>query len=308
MFLSRIIAVISAFAISQSFSSPKPDISIFQALRSDLASRRLDVGVNLKTGEVVGTGVCEGGDRPYERARLKALADIVSLLNGSSFASVRTMEISDDTTCRKEMIDIASSGYLIGAEEVTRIVRQSIDGVSVAVAFRWSVAMQERAMSNLLDKEGDTAELESELQRCDNLEKRGGPVVWTCSSGKKRFLGIATFKISGTTPRELLSAMRLAKMKAQGHLAEHFKRIVVEELHLREEMMVNHSSSVSKTLSSFLHELKSKTNGTLGRGAKSIAATDYGVSEVFSAIKAIGDVKYAISVCCLTTKDMTGNE
>lgn len=300
MFLSRIVVVLCALYVFSAFPNAKPEISIFQELRCDLASRKLVVGVNLKTGEVVGTGVCEGGDRPHERARLAALADIVSQLNESTFSSFRVAESSGDAIRSKEVIDMACCGYLIGAEEVARIVRQTGEGESVAVAFRWSVAMQKRAMSALSNNETDTDELEVELQKSDDLFKKTGPILWTSSSGRQVFLGIAAFKVLGAAPREFLSAMRMAKLKAQGYLAEHFRRVVTQRQHLCEELVSNSSTSVLKALNSYLNELKNQTAGALGKGMKSIVVADCGVSEIVAGIKTIGNVKYAVSVCCLT--------
>ena len=57
-------------------------------------------------------------------------------------------------------------------------------------------------------------------------------------------------------------------------------------------------------LDSFLQEIKSRTKGALGNGLNAIVVTEYGVSEIFSEIKTVGNVKYAVSVCCLTTSDM----
>lgn len=304
MCLSRVVAVTVALFVFPAISDVRQGISIFRELRSALSSRKLAVGVNLKTGDVVGTGVCEGGARSYERARLAALADIVSQLNDSSFSSSRMSEYSDETSRSKEVVDIACSGYLIGAEEVARIVRQTSDGESVAVAFRWSVAMQEQAMSGLASKEGRIEELEAELQKSNDLIKRTGPVLWTGSSGQKRFLGIAASKVDEMTSKGIRTAMRLAKVKAQGYLAEHFRRVLTEGWHLDEYIVIKPSLPAPMALESFIHGIKSRTEGMLGNGLNAIVATDYGVSEIFSEIKTVGNVRYAVSVCCLTTSDM----
>jgi len=304
MCLSRVVAATVALFVFPALSDVRQGGTIFHELRSALSSRKLAVGVNLKTGDVVGTGVCEGGARSYERARLAALADIVSQLNDSSFSSSRMSEYSDETSRSKEVVDIACSGYLIGAEEVARIVRQKSDGESVAVAFRWSVAMQEQAMSGLASKEGRIEELEAELQKCNDLVKRTGPVLWTGSSGQKRFLGIAASKVDEMTSKGIRTAMRLAKVKAQRYLGEHFRRVLTEGRHLSEDIVTKPSLSAPMALDSFMQEIKSRTRGALGNGLNAIVATDYGISEIFSEIKTVGNVRYAVSVCCLTTKDM----
>ena len=183
---------------------------------------------------------------------------------------------------------------------MARVVRQTGDGESVAVAFRWSVAMQEHAMSSFSDNESDIKELESALQKSDDLLKKTGAILWTGSSGKQIFLGVAAFKVTGAAPQELLSAMRKARLKAQGYLAEHFRRVVTQKQHLRAELVLIPSTPVLKAVDSYLDRLKNRTDGTLGKGPKPIVMADCGVSEIFAEIITIGNVKYAVSVCCLT--------
>lgn len=304
MCLNRLVAVVCTLLVFPVLSNGKSEGSIFQELRGALSSRKLVAGVNLKTGEIIGTGVYEGGTRAYERARMAAVADIVSQLNTSSFSSSRFVLSSDDSASFREVVDIACRGYLIGGEEVVRVVRKANDGESVAVAVLWSIAKQKHAMSALTDLAGNTDEIVAELRKCGDLERRTGPVLWTCASGQRRFLGIAACKVKGATSGELLSAMRLAKVKAQGNLAQHFKCVITEERHLREDLVERTSTSVLVALNSFLHVLASRTRGMLGIGRKALTSTDYGVAEIFTEIKTVGDVKYAVSVCCLTTKDM----
>ena len=304
MCLNRVVTIACALFAFPVLSNVKSEDSIFRELRNALSSRKLFAGVNLKTGEIVGTGVCEGGDRTYERARMAAVADVVSQLNSSSFSNSRFVLSSDDSTSSSEIVDIACSGYLIGGEEVARVVQKTNDGESVAVAVLWSVAKQAHAISALVNTEGDTDEIVAELRKCDDLIRRTGPVLWTCASGQRRFLGIAACKVKGTTSGELLSAIRLAKVKAQGNLAQHFKCVITEERHLRANLVERTSTSVPVALKSFLRVLASRTRGTLGVGRKVLTSTDYGVAEIFTEIKAADDGKYALSVCCLTTKDM----
>ena len=306
MCLNRLVAVVCSLLVFPVLSNGKSECSIFQELRNALSSRKLVAGVNLKTGEIVGTGVCEGGARTYERARMAAVADVVSQLNSSSFSSSRFVLSSSDSASSSEVVDIACSGYLIGGEEVARIVRNTNDGESVAVAVLWSIEKQEHAMSALTRLDGSTDEIIADLRKCSDLERRTGPVLWTCSSGQRRFLGIAACKVTGATLGALRSAMRLAKVKAQKNLAEHFRRVVTDERHLREDFVEKQSTPTSLpiALNSFLHVLGSKTRGALGIGKKTLTSSDYGVSEILSEIKTVDNEKYAISVCCLTTKDM----
>ena len=304
MYLNRSVAIACILFAFPTFSNAEN--SIFQELRECLSSKKLISGVNLKTGEVVGTGVCEGGARTYERARLAAVADVVTQLNTSSFSSSRFTISSDDSMTTSEAMEVACSGYLIGAEEVARIVRKSSDGESVAVAVLWSIARQERAMSSLANTGGNVKEVVAELQKCNDLVNRTGPVLWNCASGQQRFLGVGVCKFSGEAPKEIRSAMRLATVKAQRNLAEHFRRVitVTEEHCLNADSTDKSASSASAALNSFLSTIKSQTRGTLGHGRKALTLTDYGVSEILSEIRTIDNVKYALSVCCLTTKDM----
>ena len=306
MCLNRLVAVVCSLLVFPVLSNGKSEGSIFHELRNALSSRKLVAGVNLKTGEIVGTGVCEGGDSAYERARMAAVADVVSQLNVSSFSSSRFVLSSDDLASSSEVLAVVCNGYLIGGEEVVRIVRRTHDGESVAVAVLWSIAKQKHAMSALTNLDGNTDEIITELRKCCDLERRTGPVLWTCSSGRRRFLGIAACKVTGTTPGALRSAMRLAKVKAQKNLAEHFRRVVTDERHLREDVIEKQSAPTSLpiALNSFLHVLGFQTRGTLGVGKKTLTSSDYGVSEILSEIKTVDNEKYAISVCCLTTKDM----
>lgn len=302
MYLNRSVAIACILFAFPTFSNAEN--SIFQELRECLSSKKMISGVNLKTGEVVGTGVCEGGARTYERARLAAVADVVSQLNTSSFSSSRFTISSDDSMTTSEAMEVACSGYLIGAEEVARIVRKSSDGESVAVAVLWSIARQERAMSSLANTGGNVKEVVAELQKCNDLVNRTGPVLWNCASGQQRFLGVAACKVTGATPMEIRSAMRVATVKAQRNLAEHFRRVITEEHRLNADSTDKSASSASVALNSFLSTIKSQTGGTLGRGRKALTSTDYGVSEILSEIRTIDNAKYALSVCCLTTKDM----
>ena len=304
MWLNRVVMVFCALFSLPVLSSMMPENSIFQELRSALSSKKLVTGVNPKTGEIVGTGVCEGGTRAYERARMNALADVVSQLTESSFSSSRAFMISNDVVRSRDVVDIACSGYLIGAEEVARIIQKTSDGESVAVAVLWSIAKQNDAMSALsalANVEGDTKEIVAELKKCDDLMKRAGPVLWKSASGQRRFLGIAACKVKGTTTRELLSAMRLAKINAQKNLAQHFRCAISDERHLGGAFTEGTPTSVPKALNSFLQVVRSRTKGTIGFGKESLASTDYGVAEIFTEIKTVDNVKYAMSVCCLTT-------
>lgn len=306
MCLNRFVAVACALLAFPVLSKGKSEGSVFQELRNALSSKRLVAGVNLKTGEIIGTGVCEGGDRTYERARMAAVADVVSQLNASSFSSSRFILSSGDSVSSSEVVDVACSGYLIGGEEVARVVRKTIHGDSVAVAVLWSIAKQEHAMSALANADGSTDEIVAELRKCSDLEMRTGPVLWTCASGQRRFLGIAACKVTGTTSAALRSAMRLARVKAQKYLAEHFRRVVTEERHLRGDFVEKQSTpnSLAISLNSYLHALGTRTRGTLGIGNKTLTSTDYGVSEILTEIKTFDNEKFVLSVCCLTAKDM----
>ena len=295
--LAGLACVLTAWALTVNAMAETP--SVFRELKDALKSRGLVEGVNPKTGEIIGTGICEGGTRTFERARLYALADAVSQLNDTTFSGFRTAVSDNDANHLKESFDLACRGSLIGAEEVVRIQRH-MGGVDVvAVAIRWSVQKQQEAMNALMQVGKGVHELESELRACETLVDRTGPVLWRSASGIGTYLGISAIKINGTSSRDLLSAMRLAKIKAQGYLAEHFRCAVTDVSHLRTEVTSRQPDAPLKVLQSFLREGSLRSCGIIGNSKASIVCTDYGVMEVFSGIKTVNNVKYAISVCCL---------
>lgn len=272
-------------------------------LHDALQRRNLVAGFNAATDELIGVGVCEGGFQAVEVARLRALSDLVQLLHESNVLVMRGLARSGEKELAEESISIASDGFLIGAQEMIRIVRKTAAGPSAAVAVRWSVSLQRKAMRGF-DADADDSVLRSEIAKSTNLLDRAGSLVWQCENGQVWFVGIGVANVKGDS----LQARRLARLRAQERLIEHFRRHTSAVKQLYQRVLVDEATPVLDDLLDCVSKIRNRTRGVVGLSERSMLRRNYGVSEVYNEICQNADEKLVVSVCCLTQKSMLVDE
>lgn len=276
-------------------------------LQDALRRRGLVAGFNAATDELIGVGVCEGGSQAVEVARLRALSDLVQLLHGSNVLVMRGLARSGEKELAEESISIASDGFLIGAQEMIRIVRKTAAGQSAAVAVRWSVSLQRKAMRGF-DADTDDSVLRSEIAKSTNLVDRAGSLVWQCENGQVWFVGIGVANVKEDSPRVVLQARRLARLRAQVRLIEHFRRHTSAVKQLYQRVSVDEVTPILDDFLDCVSKIRNRTKGVVGLSERSMLSRNYGVSEVCNEICRNADEKLIVSVCCLTQKSMLVDE
>ncbi|MCR5413619.1 MAG: hypothetical protein K6F50_02680 [Kiritimatiellae bacterium] len=289
-------SLLAAAAVFSSFAEVK---SVRMELSEMIAAQGKTSGVDLARKRIVAIGVAHGKSQPEFIARAAAVCEICGAFNGSVISAFRSAAYdggagrSSVETC----ISKVTKGEVVGVREIARVVREGETGAetTVGVAIEWSLKQEIAARTALDAPPSGLDGVEEGVRSIPNLERLSGPQIWYADNGEVRFLGVAAAEVKGSGPKALLNAKRIARMRAQRNLADHFACYNPGgATHFKKETV---SSAMDRSKEESVFSDKLDESILVKKRVK--LSSGLGVQEIFEDVREVDGRKIALCVCCL---------
>lgn len=263
--------------------------SAVQEVRRELDERGHVEGFNAATGEVIGVGYASADESQIRSvngdfdkyielttiARSKALMEVSKAINPIVSAG-RSLESASRPDSRyralSRVVRMRTEGCPLGCVEVARVRKVFQGRNQIAIALKWSLALEEAMVKSFLEPLEIDDEVLALWARKQDLVSMLGPWLWTDGKGGTCFLGIGVSEVWGENAAAKRTALRRAAVHAKKHLAYCFlENLTGEEVVTKG---VCHKTSEDGTAlaprQSFTYEINRNAHGILPSGARQI--------------------------------------